>query len=152
MFCRLFLTKSAFLWGKLWKNWNCAVIFCVFFFLELLKLGEIGGEKFLAWKSGGVKFWTNSMSVWEEADQCGSRLKRCFHINRRNTCCILSQMTRKQWRRQWRPLSAATVRWEGSSVLSPTNAADSIQWDSMHCIYDFVQGSFVSSWFLTSCL
>ena len=23
-----FLTKSAFLWGKLWKNWNCAVIFC----------------------------------------------------------------------------------------------------------------------------
>ena len=28
MFCRLFLTKSAFLWGKLWKNWNCAVIFC----------------------------------------------------------------------------------------------------------------------------
>ena len=28
MFCRLFLTKSAFLWGKLWKNWNRAVIFC----------------------------------------------------------------------------------------------------------------------------
>ena len=27
-FYRLFLTKSAFLWGKLWKNWNCAVIFC----------------------------------------------------------------------------------------------------------------------------
>ena len=27
-FYRLFLTKSAFLGGKLWKNWNCAVIFC----------------------------------------------------------------------------------------------------------------------------
>ena len=27
-FYRLFLTKSVFLWGKLWKNWNCAVIFC----------------------------------------------------------------------------------------------------------------------------
>lgn len=27
-FYRPFLTKSAFLWGKLWKNWNCAVIFC----------------------------------------------------------------------------------------------------------------------------
>ena len=28
MLGRLFLTKLAFLWGKLWKNWNCAVIFC----------------------------------------------------------------------------------------------------------------------------
>ena len=29
---------------------------------KLLKLGEIDGVKFLAWKSSGVKFWTNSMS------------------------------------------------------------------------------------------
>ena len=36
--------------------------FFVFFLLKLLKLGEIDGVKFLAWKSGGVKFWTNSMS------------------------------------------------------------------------------------------
>ena len=28
-----------------------------------MKLGEIDGVKFLAWKSGGVKFWTNSMSA-----------------------------------------------------------------------------------------
>ena len=28
-----------------------------------MKLGENDGVKFLAWKSGGVKFWTNSMSV-----------------------------------------------------------------------------------------
>ena len=31
--------------------------------LKLLKLGEIDSVKFLAWKSGGVNFWTNSMSV-----------------------------------------------------------------------------------------
>ena len=30
--------------------------------LKLLKLGEIDGVKFLAWKSGSVKFLTNSMS------------------------------------------------------------------------------------------
>ena len=36
-----------------------------FFPLKLLKLGEIDGVKFLAWKSGGVNFWTNSMSVTE---------------------------------------------------------------------------------------
>ena len=34
----------------------------MFFLLKLLKLGEIDSVKFLAWKSGGVKFWTNSMS------------------------------------------------------------------------------------------
>ena len=33
-----------------------------FFLLKLLKLGEINGVIFLARKSGGVKFWTNSMS------------------------------------------------------------------------------------------
>ena len=37
--------------------------FLCFFLLKLLKLGEIDGVKFLARKSGGVKFWTNSMSV-----------------------------------------------------------------------------------------
>ena len=36
--------------------------FLCFFLLKLLKLGEIDGVKFLARKSGGVKFWTNSMS------------------------------------------------------------------------------------------
>ena len=33
-----------------------------FFLLKLLKLGEIDGVKFLTLKSGGVNFWTNSMS------------------------------------------------------------------------------------------
>ena len=44
---------------------NCSIFthFIVFFLTKLLKLGEIGGEKFLTWKSGGVKFWTNSMSA-----------------------------------------------------------------------------------------
>ena len=36
--------------------------FLCFFLLKLLKWGEIDGVKFFAWKSGGVKFWTNSMS------------------------------------------------------------------------------------------
>ena len=34
-----------------------------FFLLKLLKLGEIDGVKFLAWKSDGVNFLTNSMSA-----------------------------------------------------------------------------------------
>ena len=39
--------------------------FFVFLWLKLLKLGEIDGVKFLAWKSAGVKFMTNSMSAIE---------------------------------------------------------------------------------------
>ena len=37
--------------------------FFVFLSLKMLKLGEVDGVKFSAWKSGGVKFWTNLMSV-----------------------------------------------------------------------------------------
>ena len=52
---------------KIWAsgvNFSIFTHFFVFFFLQkLLKLGEIDGVKFLAWKSGGVKFLTNSMSV-----------------------------------------------------------------------------------------
>ena len=44
-------------------NFSIFTHFLCFFLLKLLKLGEIDGVKFLAWKSGGVKFWTNSMSV-----------------------------------------------------------------------------------------
>ena len=43
-------------------NFSIFTHFLCFFLLKLLKLGEIDGVKFLAWKSGGVKFWTNSMS------------------------------------------------------------------------------------------
>ena len=43
-------------------NFSTFTHFLCFFLLKLLKLGEIDGVKFLAWKSGGVKFWTNSMS------------------------------------------------------------------------------------------
>ena len=43
-------------------NFSIFTNFLCFFLLKLLKLGEIGGVKFLTWKSGGVKFWTNSMS------------------------------------------------------------------------------------------
>ena len=43
-------------------NFSIFTHFLCFFLLKLLKLGEIDGVRFLAWKSGGVKFWTNSMS------------------------------------------------------------------------------------------
>ena len=43
-------------------NFSIFTHFLCFFLLKLLKSGEIDGVKFLAWKSGGVKFWTNSMS------------------------------------------------------------------------------------------
>ena len=42
-------------------NFSIFTNFLCFFLLKLLKLGEIGGVKFLK-KYGSVKFWTNSMS------------------------------------------------------------------------------------------
>ena len=45
-------------------NFSIFTNFLCFFLLKLLKLGEIDGVKFLTWKSGGVKFWTNFMSEW----------------------------------------------------------------------------------------
>ena len=44
-------------------NFSIFTHFLCFFLLKLLKLGEIDGVKFLAWKSGRVKFWTNFMSA-----------------------------------------------------------------------------------------
>ena len=46
-------------------NFSIFTHFLCFFSLKLLKLGEIDGVKFLAWKSGSVKFWTNSLSERE---------------------------------------------------------------------------------------
>ena len=46
-------------------NFSIFTHFLCFFPLTLLKLGEIDGVKFLAWKSGGVNFLTNSMSAWK---------------------------------------------------------------------------------------
>ena len=46
-------------------NFSIFTHFFVFLSLKLLKLGEIDGVKFLAGKSVGVKFLTNSMSGWE---------------------------------------------------------------------------------------
>ena len=43
-------------------NFSIFTHFLCFFLLKLLKLGEIDGVKFLAWKSDGAKFLTNSMS------------------------------------------------------------------------------------------
>ena len=51
-------------------NFSLFTHFLCFFPLKLLKLGEIDGVKFLAWKSGGVNFWTNSMS-----DSSAARVK-----------------------------------------------------------------------------
>ena len=44
-------------------NFSIFTHFLCFFLLKLLKLGKIDGVKFLAWKSDGVKFLTNSMSA-----------------------------------------------------------------------------------------
>ena len=46
-------------------NFSIFTNFLCFFLLKLLKLSENGGVKFLTWKSGGVKFWTNSMSAYK---------------------------------------------------------------------------------------
>ena len=48
------------------QRWNFSIFthFLCFFLLKLLKLGKIGGVKSLTWKSGGVNFWTNSMSAF----------------------------------------------------------------------------------------
>ena len=43
-------------------NFSIFTHFLCLLLLKLLKLGEIDGVKFLAWKSGGVKILTNSMS------------------------------------------------------------------------------------------
>ena len=45
-------------------NFSIFTHFLCFFLLKLLKLGEIDGVKFLAWKSDGVNFLTNSMSAY----------------------------------------------------------------------------------------
>ena len=51
-------------------NFSIFTHFFVFLSLKLLKLGEIDWCKIFAWKSGGVNFLTNSMSVstiyWSE--------------------------------------------------------------------------------------
>ena len=44
-------------------NFSIFTHYLCFFLLKLLKLGEIGSVKYLAWKSGGVNFLTNIMSV-----------------------------------------------------------------------------------------
>ena len=50
-----------------------------------MKLGEIDGVNFLAWKSGGVKFWTNSMSElrWTKDDLDYVQTKPEGHIDRK---------------------------------------------------------------------
>ena len=53
-------------------NFSIFTHFLCFFLLKLLKLGENDSVKFLAWKSGGVKFLTNSMSDWRSVPlPCG---------------------------------------------------------------------------------
>ena len=64
-----FCTQLWFYNSELYIITSIFTHFLCFFPLKLLKLGEIDGVKFLAWKSGGVNFWTNSMS----ADSCCPR-------------------------------------------------------------------------------
>ena len=69
-------------------NFSIFTNFLCFFLLKLLKLGEIDGVKFLTWKSGGVKFWTNFMSgisVTHKSEICvpaHSSAQRSFHLRK----------------------------------------------------------------------
>ena len=60
-----------------------SLIFCVFFLLKLLKIGEIDGAKFLASKSGGVMFLTKSMSVYtvDMVYTCTAKKTRSSYIH-----------------------------------------------------------------------
>ena len=55
--------------------------------LKLLKLGKIDGVKFLAWKSGGVKFLTNSMSGLEMDQIFSSAVVIEGRLTMDNGCC-----------------------------------------------------------------
>ena len=61
-------------------NFSIFTHFLCFFLLKLLKLGEIDSVKFLAWKSGGVIFLTNSMSECSHQDSSWIPFKcsQCF--------------------------------------------------------------------------
>ena len=82
-------------------NFSIFTHFLCFFLLKLLKLGEIDGVKFLAWKSGGVKFLTNSMSVYRSppyppphnhchTSSSSSTLSWGYFFRRHNTSALLS--------------------------------------------------------------
>ena len=56
-------------------------IFTIFFLSpKLLKFCEIKGVKFLAWKSGGVKFLTNLMSAFYWEFYLANSLAGCFEL------------------------------------------------------------------------
>ena len=74
--------------------------FFVILSLKLLKLGEIDGVKVLAWKSGGVKFWTNLMSGLA-ADQLKWNGWLIFENNRKPD--VLSTCSRDPFITNWSP-------------------------------------------------
>ena len=86
--------------------------FLCFFLLKLLRLGEIDGVKFLAWKSGGVKFWTNSMSVNHSPSShitTSQRIKLNF-LHRYIFTWHFSDLSQERWHCQEIPLSKTLVQ------------------------------------------
>ena len=83
-------------------NFSIFTHFLCFFLLKLLKVGEIDGVKFLAWKSWGVKFWTNSMSAkirsgassWWALQHCRHWRSRGRHHLASYSCGQVSMRTR----------------------------------------------------------
>ena len=61
-------------------NFSTFTHFLCFFPLKLLKLGDIDGVKFLAWKSGGVIFLTNLMSAFYWDFYLANSLAGCFEL------------------------------------------------------------------------
>ena len=72
-------------------NFSIFTHFLFFFLLKLLKLGEIDGVKFLASKSGNVKFWTNSMS--EKRYSC--KILLLVRLYERSNC---AKLTTTNWK------------------------------------------------------
>ena len=61
-------------------NFSILLIFLFFLSPKLLKFCEIKGVKFLAWKSGGVKFLTNLMSAFYWDFYLANSLAGCFEL------------------------------------------------------------------------
>ena len=95
-------------------NFSIFTHFLCFFLLKLLKLGEIDGVKFLAWKSDGVKFLTNPMSDDKESGGL-------FFLNSRDRPIMI-----------WRNNKCINTGWLHPPPLSHRSLDAKEQWQCSH--------------------
>ena len=91
-------------------NFSIFTHFLCFFLLKLLKLGEIGGVKFLAWKSRGVKILDKfHVCIWPT-----QKVKQLYYRGCLSCCSPTS--CQATWLQRWlqRQASAACSPREGS--------------------------------------